>query len=446
MPNTFAYIALIIWPFISLLFYKHLPIVNATFWTIVGGFLLLPVNFALDFPLIPPLDKESIPVIAALIGCKYIKKVKVTLIPKRGVEKWLVLVLLITPFFTFFNNQESFNGIAGLTLHDTISSVLNLYLEVLPFILGMQLIKTYEDQLILFKLLVVAGLLYSLPILFEIRMSPQLHTWIYGFFPHSFGQQMRSGGFRPVVFMGHGLIVSMFVAITLGAATILMKERLKTFGMHSWIIIIYFVVLLILSKTLGAFLLGLLLFTAISWMSVNMIKRVSLFLVFIVLLYPMLSIFDFFPHQQLIQLATDYNPERGQSLGFRFYHENLLLEHAQQKIFSGWGGWGRNRLENSITDGYWIIILGQYGLFGFVSLFGLLILSVWKAAKASVLLNEKNIKKLLLYHVLIVAVIMIDQIPNASLSAWLIFLSGALLGRANNVFNENIKKRYVKIL
>jgi len=168
MPNTFAYIALIIWPFISLLFYKKLPIVNATFWTIVGGFLILPVKVAIDFPFIPPLDKESIPVIAALIGCIFIKKVKIKLLPKAGIEKWLVLVLLITPFFTMLNNQESYNYIPGLTLHDTISSILNMYLRVLPFILGLQLIKAHEDQLMLFKLLVIAGLLYSVLILFEI--------------------------------------------------------------------------------------------------------------------------------------------------------------------------------------------------------------------------------------------------------------------------------------
>ena len=52
MPNNFAYITLIIWPFISLLFYKRLPIITATFLTIVGGFLFLPIKVVIDFPLI----------------------------------------------------------------------------------------------------------------------------------------------------------------------------------------------------------------------------------------------------------------------------------------------------------------------------------------------------------------------------------------------------------
>lgn len=433
MPNTLAYIALIIWPFISFFFYKRLPIVPATFWTIVGGFLILPVNVAIDLPLIPPLDKESIPVIAALIGCIFIKKVKIRLLPKAGIERWLVLVILITPFFTMLNNQESVNFIPGLTLQDTISSIVKLYLVLLSFILGLQLIKVHEDQIMLFKLLVIAGLLYSLPILYEVRMSPQLHTSIYGFFPRGWAQQARFGGFRPVVFLGHGLIVSMFVAIILGVSTILLKQKIKILRVSPLLISIYFFVLLFLCKTVGAFLIGITLFSVIVLMPANMIKRISLLLVFLVLLYPLLSIFDLFPHQQLIQLATDFDPGRGQSLGTRFFHENLLLEHAQQKIFFGWGGWGRNRLEESVTDGYWIITLGQYGLFGFLSLFGLLAVSVWKATKSGYLLKDKKELHVLLSYALIVSLIMVDQLPNASLNAWMFFLTGSLLGRANNI-------------
>ena len=36
----------------------------------------------------------------------------------------------------------------------------------------------------------------------------------------------------------------------------------------------------------------------------------------------------------------------------------------------------------SITDGRWIITIGQFGLFGFVAEFGLLILPVFRAASA----------------------------------------------------------------
>jgi len=443
MPNYFAYIALTLWPLVTILLYKRLPTLEATFWTIVGGFLFLPVKVAIDFPFIPPMDKESITVISALIGCRFIKKEKIKLIPKMGTERWLVLILIFMPVITVLNNQETVNYIPALTLHDTLSLIVNQYFILIPFILGLQLIKTHEDVVLLFRLLVVAGLVYSIPILFEVKMSPQLHTWIYGFFPHSFLQQFRYDGFRPVVFLGHGLIVAMFVAIVLGAAAVLMKEKIRSFRFFSpKLTVIYFFILLLLCKTVGAFVLGAFLFAVITWMPTPLVKRTSLFLVAVFLLYPFLSIFDYFPHQELIQIANDYDPVRGESLAFRFYNEGLLLQHANTKMFFGWGGWGRNRLEGSTTDGYWIIYFGQFGLVGFLSLFGLLALSIWNACKASSILRDKNKKRLLIFYALIISIVMIDQIPNASLSAWMFFLSGSLLGYSRNIMlNDRIIKK-----
>ena len=46
--------------------------------------------------------------------------------------------------------------------------------------------------------------------LVEVRLSPQINTWIYGFFQHDFIQMMRYGGFRPIVFLPHGLWVAFF--------------------------------------------------------------------------------------------------------------------------------------------------------------------------------------------------------------------------------------------
>lgn len=433
MPNTFAYIILIIWPVISIILYKRLPIVNATFWTIVGGFLLLPERVAIDFPILPALDKETIPAIAALIGCLIIKKNKMSLLPKQGIERWMVLALLISPFLTMINNQESYRFIAGITLYDSMSSALGRYLMILPFIIGMQLVKTKDDELMLFKLIVIAGLLYSLPMLYEIRMSPQLHTIFYGFFPHSFSQQIRYDGFRPVVFLRHGLVVAMFTAIVLGASAIIWKEKIKCLKLSPTIICIYLLILLFLCKTVSGFVLGTTLFITISFLPISIIKKFSVFLVVIFIFYPLLLALDIFPREFLVDLASDFDPVRGGSLDFRFMHERLLLEHGLEKMFFGWGGWGRNRLENSVTDGSWMIVFGKMGLVGFVSLFGLFVMSVLSSAKASALIKDNNEKRLLVAHALIVSIMIIDQLPNSSLNSWMFLYAGALVGRSNYI-------------
>ena len=102
------------------------------------------------------------------------------------------------------------------------------------------------------RVLVVAGLFYSLPMLFEVRMSPQLHTWIYGYFPHSFLQQMRDGGFRPVVFIGHGLGVAFFAMTTVVAAAALWRTRARVFRLPAGAITAYLGVVLLLCKSLGS--------------------------------------------------------------------------------------------------------------------------------------------------------------------------------------------------
>ena len=219
MPNAIAYLAILIWPIASLLVFNKFKPLPATFITIIGGYLLLPVATAIDLPLIPSINKESVSALSALVGCILIKKMNISLLPRAGIEKWLVLAFILLPFFTFITNTEPmFDGRywrQGLTIKDVIGGVFLNFIPIIAFLLGLQLVRRYDDQLKLFKFLTIAGLCYSIPILFEIRFSPQLHTWIYGFFPHVFMQQMRGDGYRAVVFIGHGLAVAFFVVMAL---------------------------------------------------------------------------------------------------------------------------------------------------------------------------------------------------------------------------------------
>ena len=179
MPNNFAYLALILWPLIAIKLYRKKEVIPATFWTIVGGYLLLPVGVEIDFPLIPSMNKETIPVIMAFLGCRYIAKEDVKILPPKGIERNLILLFFLGAIGTVLTNGDPIvvgnNYLPGLSFRDLFSVIMGKYLLLLPFILGIQLIKTTDDQVQLFKLIVVAGLLYSVLILFEIRMSPQLH-------------------------------------------------------------------------------------------------------------------------------------------------------------------------------------------------------------------------------------------------------------------------------
>lgn len=440
MPNTFAYLMIIIWPVVSLTLFQRLKPLQASFWTIVGGYIILPEQTFFDFPLLPSFDKETVAMLAALAGCYFVANQKVPLLPRQGTEKWLIVVMLVTPLLTAVTNPEPFRFISGMTLYDACSVIMSSYIAIIPFLIGLHLVRTYQDQVSLFKMLVIAGLLYSLPALFEARMSPQLHSTIYGFFPHEWRQQIRFGGFRPVVFMRHGLVTSAFFSITLMACIALWRDKQGIFGVSrdtkkfTFFAVLYLAVILVLCKSVGSILYSVTFLMAVCFLPLSLTRLVASFLMAIVITYPLSSLVGIFPHEQLVGLATNINELRAQSLEFRFMNEDFLLSHAKEKLLFGWGIWGRNRpFKEVVTDGYWIVLLGSVGLISFLARFGLSALCVFRAARASKRLKQNTGNKLMVFHALLVALIMVDQIPNSSMSSYQLFLIGALLGRANQV-------------
>lgn len=329
--------------------------------------------------------------------------------------------------------NETYRFIPGLSYKDTFSVVLSQLLLLLPFILGLQLIRTYEDQVTLLKLLVTAGLIYSVFIMFEIRMSPQLHKWIYGFFPHTWGQQVRYGGFRPVVFLGHGLWVSIFLAVVLGGALALAKIKVRVTRFSNGLVISYLMGLLIIAKGFGAIILGSVLLFGITFLRSKWVIRLAFIIAAIAITYPLLCILEIFPHDFIVSLVYPIDSSQAGSLQFRFNQEVPLLERAKEKIIFGWGGWDRNRLVDSVTDGYWIILFGKYGLIGFSAIFGLMFTAVHSGIRVFPTLETDSEKYLISGHCLVVAIIMVDQIPNHSINPLFWFLIGALVGRADHV-------------
>jgi hypothetical protein len=451
MGNWFAYAMLAIWPMISIWLYRTKTVQTATLWTVLGGFMFLPVHTEVDLPMIPPLGKNTIPALSAFLGCRFVAKKRVSFLGNRGLVRWLVLLFVVGPFFTAeLNGTAIFVGgriLPGMTHYDALSAVINQFIVILPFFIGVQIFRTYDNQLLMFKVLVVAGLWYSILMLLEVRLSPQLHTWIYGYFPHSFGQQMRYGGFRPVVFMGHGLLVSFFGALALLSAAVMwqLKYKIRQFSPSG--VTYYLLMILLLCKSAGSIMYG---FSAILLIKLAKIKtqlRVATILVSLAFFYPTLSIMNLFPHQALLDWTTSVDADRGQSLGVRFDNEHSMLAHGRQRFFFGWGTWGRNRIYNeetgkdeSVTDGRWIITFGQFGWLGFVAEFGLLAVSAISAIKASKLVNPRQeLQELIILsaHTLLVGLVMIDQLPNASLSPWLWLLVGILLGRSEAIVQKS---------
>lgn len=239
MPNMFAFVVLLSWPVVVLLLFRSLPRAEALCWSVIGGYLLLPPATAIDLPVLPSIDKTLLPSVTAALMCLVTPEEKPG--PKRGrtparraaagataaaanlarrtsrggvVITLLIALLVVTPFFTAMTNSNPlFYGpryVNGLRLYDSLSMILSALVLILPFLLGRRYLATPDTHRTLIRVLCFAGIGYSFLALFEARMSPQLNIWLYGFFAHSWDQHVRAGGYRPILFLEHGLRVGIF--------------------------------------------------------------------------------------------------------------------------------------------------------------------------------------------------------------------------------------------
>jgi hypothetical protein len=439
-PNLFAMFALLLWPLVALCLFQARPVGQAILWTILGAHLLLPVGASIKFAMVPAFDKSSIATLSALLGCFLAGRQPLRFAGGFKTPEVLILMLLVCPFITAELNSDPIAAgatrLPGTGDYDALSASVAQFIFFVPFLLGRQILRTPADNVEVLRVLVVAGLLYSVPMLFEVRMSPQLHTWIYGYFPHSFVQQMRDGGFRPIVFMGHGLTVAFFAMTTLVAGAAFWRTRARVYRFPAGAVTAYLGVVLLLCKSLGSLVYAAALVPLIRFATPRLQIRVAIVLVSIALLYPTLRAADLFPERFLVDMAASIGTERAQSLKFRFDQEQQLLAHAWQRFSFGWGRFGRNRVYDedsgrdlSVTDGHWIITMGQYGFIGFLAEFGLLALPVFRAASALRYAHTLHDQVFLAALALILAINVVDLLPNASLTPFTWLLAGTLLGR-----------------
>lgn len=239
--------------------------------------------------------------------------------------------------------------------------------------------------------------------------------------------------------MKNGLTAAFFMMTTFLAAMALWRVRDRLMSLPPAGAPAYLGVLLLLCKSAGALIYGAFVGFAVRWLKPKTQLRLAVLLATIGVLYPILRVTDTFPDKLLVEIAASVDQSRADSLKFRFDQEQQLLDHAAQRFIFGWGRYGRSRVyeesgkDSSVTDGAWIQTLGQFGLLGFLGQFGLLAWPVCRAASAGRFIRSERDRVFFAVLALIVALGIIEQLPNSSISSWSWFLSGSLLGMADRI-------------
>ena len=187
------------WIPLLLAIFALLPARRAVLAGFVLGWLFLPnAEFALAG--LPDYTKTSATSLGCLLGALVFNGGRLLALRPRLMDVPM-MVWVGCPFITSLSN--------GLGPYDGVSAVAEqAVVWGVPYLLGRAYVSDLAGLREMAVALVLAGLVYVPLCLFEIRMSPQLHRIFYGFHPHEFVQHIRYGGYRPMVFMQHGLMVA----------------------------------------------------------------------------------------------------------------------------------------------------------------------------------------------------------------------------------------------
>lgn len=440
-------LAVLCWPLVVFwLFANRTPAVAVTA-AILGGYLLLPGNYSINLPAIPSLNKNSLPALAAAAAALIMIKgprlqalgpdmVLPGVWPRSRAMRILFILLLIGSVATVLTNTDTLRygvrTLPALRPYDVASSLGLMLFTLLPFLLARKYLAHPDAQRVLLAGLVVAGIAYSFLALYEVRMSPQLSRMVYGYFPHDWRQHLRAGGYRPVVFLQHGLWLAIFFCSSFLAAMALWRSSTGALKTRWLMASAWLFTTLILSKGIGALGIGLFLGAMILFLPIRLQVLGAAVLAGSLLVYPMLRGADLAPTEIAVSLAGQYDMGRAASLRFRLMNEDMLLDKANQRPVFGWGTWGRNRVfdeggqDLSVTDGHWVILIGSRGWIGYLAEFGMLLMPVIYLG-----LRWKHLALTPATAGLSLALIanMIDLIPNATLTPVTWLMAGALAGR-----------------
>ncbi|WP_199259548.1 hypothetical protein [Paracoccus binzhouensis] len=444
-----ASLVLLTWPVVMMWMFTRYDRQQALILSLVAGYLLLPPLITFFVPGIPGFDKHTTPTVVAalLLASRRLSDPFPSPPPMGWPLKLLLAIFIVTPLLTdLLNGDVLIEGNTfrpGLTVVSGVKEVFRACIEVLPLLLGYRYLHDHRGARLVCRYIVLAMLWYSIPMLIEIRMSPQINVWVYGYFQHDFIQTIRYGGYRPIVFLEHPLWVASITAIALVFAVGLARSEKRP---RARLVVAYLVFALFICKSAGALILSAFFIPLVALCSPRRVVLVATVAVSVATLYPVLRSSPFMPLQEIVDMAKSVSPERGRSLEFRLMNEEQLLERAMEKPLLGWGGSGRSLIVDpydgdlvAIPDGLWVIYLGSRGMLGYLSAFLLLGAPVFLLYRAMSRQPPGPAPEHALLGAMAVAVAMniIDLIPNATLTPITWLIAGSLLGNAARVLAGN---------
>lgn len=369
----FAFFVLVTWlPTVFFLFEKY-SITKAIVFAFVAAWLFLPPT---QIPLsgFPDWSKMTATSVSVSL-CVCLKRPGPLLAIRPRWYDLPVVAYCSIPFISSINN--------GLGAYDGLSAVLDEVVRWgIPYFVGRAYLGTVDGNRQLSLGIATGGLLYVPLCLLEIRLSPQLKSWVYGFYDGravDFG--FRYGGYRPLVFLSTGLELGWWMCCSTFAAFMLWKSgSVRRVGNYP----LSMLTAILAAVTVACKSTGALVQIAIGFFIVFACRRTKS----TVLLWALMAIGPLYcinrplgtwDGSSVVAWADSiFGGDRAESLGFRFASEEVLIRSAMQRPIFGWGRSGGFNPpdatgKTAVTDGLWIIVFGWMGMAGLTSLNAMLL-------------------------------------------------------------------------
>ncbi len=357
------------WPILMALLATMFPVRRVVLCSIIGGNLFLPQT-ALIFAGFPNYTKPLAAGLGALIAALLVASPQLLSWRPKPID-FCFFAFLFTPAISSLLN--------GLGPHDALSTVVNRSLEWgVAYWVGRCLFQGEGAMRDLAVGIVVGGMVYAPLCIWESMMSPQLHVQVYGFRASSWIMALRFGGYRPTVFMAHGLAVGVWMASASVVAWVLWRSKAVTrlWGVPMMFVAAGLVVVTISLRSAGAALLMVGMIGAIEFVQFSRLRLALLSLLLLPAGYIGIRVAGWEGRELVDLAALAFGEDRAGSLNMRLENDTIIVNRALERPVFGWGGWGRWRVRDefgndiTISDSWWGILVGSTGVFGLVAAYG----------------------------------------------------------------------------
>jgi hypothetical protein len=375
--NLLVSIAFFVWIPVVFFLFLLLPPRRAVSTSLLIGWLFLPVA-SYDLPGFFDYNKITATCLSVFLAAAILDKDKRLWNFRPTRFDLPMLVWCLCPLVTSLSND--------LGVYDGLSAAIQqAILWGLPYVMGRVYFGDFIGLRELAVILLIGGMIYIPLCLYEILMSPQLHSTIYGFHQHNFSQTVRLGGWRPTVFLQHGLAVGLFMCMTSLIGVWLwyrMPSRIFPGRSVGWLVVLLLITS-VLVKSWGALVL---LVLGLLVLFLSTMLRTKVLVVLLLLSFPLYiaarTVGGWSGDQLLALPQLSGSEERVESLLTRLRSEYYLMERAKLQPLFGWGGWDRSLVGDKdnivktreglsvqvIPDSFWIVTFGMYGLLGLTSI------------------------------------------------------------------------------